>query len=108
MQKLHLHHRLAQAHITDSFTPSLLPSPCQPITPSFLGKSNFCWRRIFEGYTTDGEVFTWGQATSHLGPADVSLYSQLPSGLGHGDLADKLVPTPHSGTMLFSKTVNVQ
>ena len=62
--------------------------------------------------TTDGEVYTWGQATSHPAsfprPADVSLYSPLPSGLGHGDLADKLVPTPHSQMMLFCKTVTVQ
>jgi len=64
VQKLHLHYTLAQAHITDSlsllpsFPPSpfpsfpvslLLPSFSPPIPLSFPGKSNCCWRRIFDG-----------------------------------------------------------
>lgn len=116
--------RLTLQTRSHSFPPSLLPLFPPSLFPSFFPPSLHLSlppsqvRAIAAGaafstaITTDGEVYTWGQATSHPAsfpsPEYVSLYSPLPSGLGHGDLADKLVPTPHSQTMLFCKTVTVQ
>jgi len=71
------------------FVPTRVPSRCfmlDPVQPH--GK--VLWAGGGDGYSAslshEGTLWTWGQAAVQVGSTDA------PSGLGHGDFEDKLVP----------------